>query len=111
MDNKDNQSGHPEGCKCFACHCGRCGCGHWGGGFSWLRILLAVIILVFVFGVGFKLGELKSSFERYGSRSGYHMMGAPYYTGSPAPGMMGWRYYNGVVSSTPQATGTAPAAQ
>lgn len=94
--------GHPEGCRCMMCH-GRgmmCGNGMQSGchgrKFCFLRLVLFIIIISFVFSAGFKLGELKSDLknELYGSNgriSRYMMIrdnnGSAYY----GPQMMsGW---------------------
>ncbi len=114
MDNKANQTGHPEGCRCMVCTCRGCGCRHWGGRFSLLRVLIGIIILIFVFCAGFALGDLKGSLQGYGRHSGYRMMGTPYYMNYPGQGMMRGYYGNsagGVGNVAPQATGTAPAAK
>lgn len=101
MDNKDIKNGNPEGCQCGWCTWRRGGWG-CGGRWSWLRLLIGIVILIFVFWAGFKLGELKGSLEGYGWYGGNGRHSPGYMMG---PGMMGWRYYNGAV---PQATGTVP---
>lgn len=75
--------GHPEGCRCFQCRCGTdCKCGHgWHGHRHFLlRFLVGIIILVIVFAVGVKLGELKSSFGHGHYSGGRHYMMQPYGT-------------------------------
>lgn len=91
MEEQKNQ-GCPEGCKCFMCQ-GRCMCRGWHGrGHFFLRVVLGLIILVAVFAVGVKVGELrKGVFGRgYGGRHGYYNMMpygmSPYYYGQPYPG-------------------------
>jgi|SRR3989344_3965193 len=56
--------------KCVSCH--DCCHGRHGmmGGFSWLRILIALVILGFIFSAGVKFGELKSGFYGYGMMGG-----------------------------------------
>ena len=60
------------------CSAGMCGCGvHGGYWFRLLRWIFAFVILVVVFMLGVKIGELKGIFDsRYG---GYRMMGAQPY--------------------------------
>lgn len=89
MEEKNNN--HPSGCRCFMC----------GGGYRILHWILGIIILLIVFCVGWKLGEI-SSFMRgegyYGMMQQYEN---PYYYGS---GMMGGYEYETV----PQGATTTP---
>lgn len=63
--------GHPENCQCPMCRCmaGKCDgeCQHCGGNCHWcggkhriIRWVLGILILLFIFLVGVKFGELKS---------------------------------------------------
>ena len=55
------------------CMCG-CGCG-WVKGHRVFRIVLAVVILMVVFWIGVKVGEIKAIIgESYGYRHAYPMM-------------------------------------
>lgn len=106
MDNNN------ESMVCKSCgHGGMC-CGNhaYGGGlggghhrFFILRMLLGIIILVIVFSVGVKVGELKGQLEgRYGD---YGMMGGNYFYNRYAPGQpMPMMYYNNqaVPTTTPR---------
>ncbi len=90
--------GHPEGCRCFQCRCGTdCKCGHgWHGHRHFLlRFLVGIIILVIVFAVGVKLGELKSSFGHGHYSGGRHYMMQPYGT------MPQFYYYGGYGQAYP----------
>jgi hypothetical protein len=81
MEENKNAGSHPEGCRCMLCRgCGgmgkgKCCFGMCGGGhrFIILRIIIGIIILIFVFALGVKLGELKASLV--GSSYGYPTMG------------------------------------
>jgi hypothetical protein len=63
---------HPEGCKCKGCvgygcsHNGLCGWAGCGRSFSWLRLVIAVLIGLFIFSAGIELGEMKASYMGYG---------------------------------------------
>lgn len=71
MEEKiENKKGYPEGCRCFWCQ-GQGTCKMWcggGGHHRLLRWLIGILILIAVFAVGVKLGELKASL---GSGCGY----------------------------------------
>ena len=89
-------------CSGGSCNTGGCGGGMCGGGMcsGWkfrghrvIRVLLALIILVVVFTMGFKLGELKGMFSSYGQggmRGGRSFMMRGYQGGNylPAGGTM-----------------------
>jgi len=85
---KQDQS---EGCQCWLCR-GKMTCGNWHWHrFFLLKLLIGIIILVAVFAVGVKVGELKGAFGRgygyYGRQGRHYMMPSPYY-GQPYPQMM-----------------------
>lgn len=99
MDEKNTN--HPEGCRCWLCqghgmHC--CGRHHW----AWLLVKLVIIVLVFWLGV--KVGELKSmiGYSRGYPGGGYYynmqsmMRGgnAAYGPTGYGPGMMGGYWLN-----------------
>ena len=67
--NTCGQGGNNSMCSGNNCHSGA-GNGNWGGGHHrsfFLRMLLGIIILVIVFSVGVKVGELKGMLEsQYG---------------------------------------------
>ena len=93
---EQNKYDHPPGCRCMMC----------GGGQRALRWILGIIILLIVFCLGWKLGEISSFL-----RGGYYGMGPgmmqeygnPYYYGY-GPGMMGGYGYG----FAPQQSTTAP---
>ncbi len=78
MENKEGKMECPE---CKGGMCSECGhmhgmsCNHcWRhGGYKFIRWIIGLIILAFVFGAGVKLGELKSMF--YGSDGKYSLPG------------------------------------
>ena len=81
MENKKDIKNNGEGakaCACLSCHDhgsmhgGMCCCCHGGGRFSILRIVIGVLLLIFVFWFGVKVGEVKSLF--YGGYQGRSMM-------------------------------------
>jgi hypothetical protein len=88
MEDKEKMEKECPVCKCEYCrHNGYCGHMHgpmshlcWRhGGFRFWRWVIGLLILVFVFTAGVKLGELKSYFggnflDRSGLRQGYYMM-------------------------------------
>ena len=95
MDEQKKQE-YLAGCQCFMCR-GKMLCGKWHWhGFLLLKLLVGIIILIVIFAVGVKIGELKSVFGhgRYGHRGYYDMMSPrgvmpPYYYGQQAyPPMM-----------------------
>ncbi len=63
---KDTKTNHPEGCRCKGCvgyacsHNGLCGWAGCGRSFSWLRLVIAVLIGLFIFSAGIELGEMKA---------------------------------------------------
>ena len=63
-----DKNNHPEGCQCKTCVRGeRCSCCHGHRRFRLfflLRLLVMIAILALVFSCGYKLGALKSSFNR-----------------------------------------------
>ena len=91
MDNNTTQ-GHPEGCKCGVCHGNAmlgCACGRR----HWVRILIKVVIIVFVFWAGVQFGELKGmlrgEYYRYGmigSHGGWGQWGGPTMMQGGVPG-------------------------
>ncbi len=64
---------------------GGCNCNHHHHGHFLLRWLLGAVILLVVFGLGVKIGELKGNFGYGHGRTGGNMM---YY--QQRPGMMQW---------------------
>jgi hypothetical protein len=108
-DGNKCENCHGGGCGCGCGHCGAGGCGGgmcscWKyGGHRPLRILLGLIILVIVFAMGMKLGELKGMYNSgfYGGDmwGGRNMMRG-------YPGMM----MNGGMNGNPmmQSTTTTP---
>lgn len=104
-NEKENGKGGMKGKTC-SCGCENCACGsgfgwcqhghHWGGGFWILRILIAFLVLGFVFCAGVALGHLSNGFGR-------DMMpwGANYYYRSyPYPMMGGYGAYGAGGSGT-----------
>jgi len=94
MENKDNKGECVcgEGCGCYMCK--------HGGHRVLLWVLIGIIVLIFVFAAGVKLGELRGAFGGYGRHGGYMIMRTPYGYGMngavpTGPGMMGLRVYNG----------------
>ena len=90
MEHKETKDGSKV---CYA-HggdgCGCCCCGHGGGWgrFSILRVVLGVVLLIFVFWFGVKVGEVKILFNDMSMQRGmmmYHDMGAGM-GGTPTPG-------------------------
>ena len=85
--------------------CG-CGCGgyghHWMGG-RILRVVIALLVALFIFWVGVKVGELRSELGGFGGHRGYYMMGG--YGASSAGGYAVPQ--NGLMRLVPQG-GTAP---
>src|SRR5258708_1578263 len=55
-------------CECDGCNCSH-GCGPWGsygswGGHHWFfRLIIKLLVIVFIFGLGVKIGELKMFIE------------------------------------------------
>jgi hypothetical protein len=89
MDNKENKDGS-KACACMTCHDhgsmhgGMCCCCGRGGRFSILRIVIGLLLLIFVFWFGVKVGEVKVLFGGgYGGRS---MMMRSGYGGYVNPG-------------------------
>lgn len=76
-NKKDNDEG-TKACACLTCHDhgsmhgGMCCCCHGGGRFSILRVVIGVLLLIFVFWFGVKVGEVKSLFG--GGYQGRYMM-------------------------------------
>lgn len=90
MEEPKSQGQYGEGYRCM--HHGMC-CGwHGHGGFGWrvLRIVLAIVLLGFVFAFGVKIGELKGAYE-YGGGYPFGMHG---WYGGAYP-MMGGYYPQG----------------
>ena len=77
MDIQENKKEETK-CACAWCSCKEwASCGSWGK--HWfLRLIIKLLVLAFVFGVGVKIGEFKADFrnEFYGGhmRGGYYMM-------------------------------------
>jgi hypothetical protein len=70
---------HPEGCKCKGCvgyacsHNGLCGWAGCGRSFSWIRLVVAVLLGLFIFSAGIELGEMKAAaYMGYGGMEGHH---------------------------------------
>jgi len=59
-------------CNCGAGVCGGCGCGWHGGWLKIVRCIFALVVLVVVFMLGVKIGELRGVLE---AGRGYRMMG------------------------------------
>ncbi len=80
--------------------CGNCGnmCGYRGN--NLLRWLLGIIIITWIFSIGMKFGELKSSLDRSGY--GNHM----YYKTSPMPMMGGADFTVSTMSAPTVKAGT-----
>ena len=97
-DDKMNSCGGHEGAGSCGSHHGCCGWGHK----SWLRVLLALLVLGFVFCAGVKFGMLKAYFG--GWDRGYR--------GYPYPLMMngnagyGYGMMQGWVEASKEATTT-----
>ncbi len=101
MDSQDNNQ-HPEGCKCNKCSWQKSGdkmCCHGccGRGFAYhcARWALAVIIVVIVFCIGIKVGEVKVLLENgYGFQSHHYRMeyAQPMMYDEGSYGMMGGGY-------------------
>lgn len=94
-----------EVCGSGAGKCGRCGnmCGF--GGNHILRWVLGILIIVWVFSIGMKFGEIKAYLDQAGYGRGNHM----YYRAMPMMGGgAGWQTGTNEVYFT-QAVPTAPA--
>ncbi len=110
--NHQSMAGHGDMCHCCMCACGM---GHMHGhfGFWVVKLLVALVVLLFVFWLGVKVGEVKSfvGIGRFGTRSNmmYYGNGTFYDNGSygtpgspvivPQGGMMRTQTY--IASSTP----------
>ena len=95
---QENQMGQPNSCNCSMCmH-------KHGHGNFFLRLLLGLIILLFVFWLGMQIGEFKGSFEG-GYGSGYGMHNVMYYRTGGLPMMQNG---SGLMGSQPVIQ-TAPA--
>ncbi len=91
---EQNYQKHPDGCMCMMCHHGK---------HRLIRLVLGILILAVAFGIGVKIGELKTRLGFYG----YGMMGNEYSAPYGYPSMMGGYYNNQVVAPT-QSTSTSP---
>ena len=109
MDMHNSEMGADDKCSCGAdCNCGHC---HGGMKSQWLmmravRVLTAVIVIIFVFWCGFEFGMIRAS---VGNDFGYGMMRGG---GSTIEyGMMrgGVTSVSAAVPATVVSTATAPA--
>ncbi len=72
VDKKECGGCGDSKCSCGGCKGGMRGC--CGGKFCLIKIILKIIIVVLIFGCGFKLGEIVGSVRGEGVRSNFGMM-------------------------------------
>ena len=101
MPNKKENDEGTKACACLTCHDhgsmhgGMCCCCGRGGRFSILRVVIGVLLLIFVFWFGVKVGEVRSFFYGAGPNRvmmmhyGYGGGGYPVPTSGAVPGAAG----------------------
>ena len=88
MEDSKNSKQQADSCAC-CCHNNPYGNYHYHGGFFLVRIILAIVLALFVFWLGLKIGQLRGSYMGYfdgNNRCAYPMM-QYYNTGSGTGGV------------------------